>query len=177
MIFKGDLFCYNSAMNVDEFVGQWTSKKDTDGSDAVGLDIAWPAIPKDSKVIQFFGQVAWEKMKDFYAPVWGNFRRTKLGEWLDNTRDDYQRFIDEEKIKIEFYKNNGLPVGYREFCGFADESGETGVLADGNHRYIDCNYLILQGADIRNDIEECRLDVLCVKELSSVLSFQDLPPK
>lgn len=163
-------------MTVDEFIDQWTSKMDTDGSSAVGLDIAWSVIPKDSMVTQFTGQDAWEKMKDFYAPVWGNFKRTKLGEWLDYKRDDYQAFIEEERVKINFYRASGLPLGYREFCGIADKSGKIGILADGNHRFIDCNYLISQGVDLNSDIEECRLDVLCVKDLSSVLNYQDMPP-
>lgn len=163
-------------MNAQEFVNEWIHKKDTDDTNAVGIAINWNAIPFDSKVLQFYGSSAWEKIETFYTPVWGNFSRTKLSGWLNPNRTDYKKFIDEEQLKIEFYKNYGLPIGYREFCAFADDSGNIGVLGDGSHRFIDCNYLILQGTDLGSEIALCRLDVICIKDLSKILSIQDMPP-
>ena len=76
--------------------------------------------------------------------------------------------------KIELYEGKGLL--YPEFCTFADESGTIGSLGDGSHRYIDCNYLILNGKNLKESISKCRLDVLCMPNLAEVLSENDIPP-
>ena len=162
-------------MNTDEFIATWREMKDADGTPSVGIGIYWDNIQtQNSKVHQFYGAEAWEKIGLFYTPVWGNFRRTTLKQWLDQSRSDYLQFVDEEKVKIEFYDKNGMV--YPLFCAFADESGEIGVLGDGSHRYIDCNYLIFKGKDLSNDIKNCRLDVLCVPDLAAILSSLDVPP-
>ncbi len=163
-------------MTADEFIAEWKDKKDTDGTPAVGIGIFWHKVqPQNSTVQQFFGKEAWEKIGQFYAPNWGNFTRTTLNEWLDQSRPDYQKFIDEEKVKIEFYKQNGLI--YPLFPAFADKNGTIGSLGDGSHRYIDCNYLILNGLDMSSDIEKIRLDVLCVPDITAILSPLDIPPE
>ncbi len=162
-------------MNTDEFITTWREMKDTDGTPSVGIGIYWDNIQtRNSKVRQFYGEEAWKKIGLFYTPVWGNFRRTTLNEWLNQSRIDYQRFVDEERVKIKFYDENGIV--YPLFCAFADETGTIGLLGDGSHRYIDCNYLILKGKDLSNDIKNCRLDVLCVPDLTTFLSPSDIPP-
>lgn len=126
--------------------------------------------------MQFFGEDAWKKIGEFWAPYWGNFTRTILADWLNRERLDYQKFIDEETVvgKIDLYKTQGLINPY--FCAFADPFGKVGSLGDGCHRYIDCNYLIQAGKDMIKDIKKCRLDVLCLPNLSLVLSHADIPP-
>lgn len=162
-------------MTAGEFIIEWKDKLDTDSTPSVGIGIFWNKISiQNSTVQQYFGESAWEKIGIFYPPVWGNFTRTALKEWLNQSRPDYQKFIDEEKVKIEFYDKNGLV--YPLFCALADQSGMVGVLGDGSHRYIDCNYLILRGKDLNNDIKNCRLDILCVPDLTEILSELDLPP-
>lgn len=162
-------------MTTNEFIKFWENLRDTDGTNAVGIGINWRNVDtQNSTVQQFFGEQAWKKIGEFYAPYWGNFTRTTLKGWLNQSRSDYQKFIDEEKTKIEFYKNNGLV--YPLFCAFADKTGAIGSLGDGSHRYIDCNYLILKGKDLKNDINNCRLDVLCVPDLTTILSSLDIPP-
>lgn len=162
-------------MTADEFVKLWEVMRDTDDTEAVGIGINWRNVDtQNSTVQQFFGEEAWEKMGEFHAPYWGNFTRTTLKEWLNQSRPDYQKFIDEEKVKIDFYDSHGLV--YPLFCAFADKTGTIGSLGDGSHRYIDCNYLILKGKDLKNDINKCRLDVLCVPDLTTFLSPLDIPP-
>lgn len=162
-------------MDALDFIEKWTGEKDTDGTDAVGIAIDWTKIPLlDSRVLQFTGKEAWwNQIPKFHTPIWGSYDRTTLREWLNPKRQGYEKFIQDEKEKVEFYRKNGLV--YPEFCAFADEAGERGILADGSHRYIDCNYLILQGEDFNGDIEKCRLDVLCLPNLSEVLSPIDYP--
>jgi len=163
-------------MTVQGFVNYWSLAKDIDGSCAVGLGgINWQAVPKDSgRVLQFCGYNAWKEIGEFYAPHWGNFDRTKLKEWLNPDRKDYNKFIDEEKNKIALYDIEGLI--YPLFCAISDESGRFGILADGSHRFIDCNYLIMNGKEFKNDICSVRLDVLCVPNLKEVITV-DMPPQ
>lgn len=164
-------------MSADEFVKEWMDKKDTDDTPSVGIGIFWDKVQtQNSTVQQFFGKEAWEKIGEFWAPHWGHFTRTILKEWLNQSRPDYQLFIDEEKSagKIDLYDREGLI--YPEFCAFADENGLIGSMGDGCHRYIDCNYLILNGKDLSADIDKIRLDILCVLDLSAILSPADIPP-
>lgn len=159
----------------EEFIDFWKDRKDIDGTPSVGIGVFWDNIPINGcNVMQYKGKEAWDMIGEFWAPHWGNFKRTTLKEWLNQSRSDYQKFIEEEKLKIEFYNQNGLVYLY--FCAFTDEKGSIGSLGDGCHRYIDCNYLILNGKDLSNDIKTCRLDVLCVPNLASVLSENDIPP-
>lgn len=162
-------------MTAGEFIEKWENEKNVkDDRKAVGICIHWRNIPLDSKVLQFSGKDAWGEMEKFYAPVWGNFKRTILREWLNSNRPDYQKFIKEEQEKINFYRENGLT--YYNFPAFADATGELGVLGDGNHRFIDCNYLIMEGKDFQEDIKKVRLDILCVNDLRLILSPNDFPP-
>ncbi len=160
-------------MNALEFVSEWQNKKDPDGTPAVGIGIYWGMIKPSSSIEQYFGKEAWEKIGEYYAPIWGNFTRTKMKEWLNVEREDYQKFIDEEKIKIDFYRKNGLI--YPEFCAFPDFETSSGVLGDGCHRYINCNYLIMK-ENPSFDVSKCRLDVVVVENLSEVLTPTDFPP-
>lgn len=165
-------------MNTDEFISEWELKKNVKNNNrAVGIAINWRIIPQQSKVVQLFGEEAWSKIGDLYPPIWGNFKRTKLKEWLNPKRPDYKKFIDEEKNKIEFYGKNGLPKGYRKFCAFANLDGSVGVLGDGSHRYINCNYLISQGVNLNKDIKKCKLDLLCLPNPQEVISSVDCPPE
>jgi hypothetical protein len=161
-------------MNAEEFITYWQNKKDHDGSDSVGVGIHWDKIRLTSKVNQYFGMNAWDEIGEFYAPLWGGFDRTKLKGWLNPSRHDYNKFIDEEKSvgKIDLYKEKGLI--YPDFCAFSDTSGKNGILGDGCHRYIDCNYLMMNGMDFSKDIQKCRLDVICVDNLNEVLTPVDL---
>lgn len=164
-------------MTAYEFILEWSNKRDTDNTQAVGIGIFWSKIQiQNCTVQQYFGEEAWKKMEEFWAPLWGHFTRTTLKEWLNQLRPDYQLFIDEEKAagKIDLYNEEGLI--YPEFCAFADKTGLVGSMGDGCHRFIDCNYLILNGKDLSADIKKVRLDVLCVPDLTAILSPNDIPP-
>ncbi len=164
-------------MTADEFIAEWKNKKNTDSTPAVGIGIFWDKVDTvNSTVKQFFGEEAWKKMEEFWAPYWGHFTRTTLREWLGQSRLDYQLFIDEERAagKIDLYDREGLI--YPEFCAFTDKTGSVGSMGDGCHRFIDCNYLILNGKDLSADIKKVRLDVLCVPDLTAILSPSDVPP-
>lgn len=160
-------------MDARDFMNYWRNKLNHDGSPAVGIGISWDKIPQDSSIIEYTGEEAWDRIGDFYAPVWGGFKRTKLNEWLNPKRDDYDKFIAEEEAvgKIELYRKNGLM--YTEFCAFADKDGSLGVLGDGCHRFIDLNYLILKGEVEQDEVKKSKLHLVCVDNLDEVLSPLD----
>lgn len=163
-------------MNAAGFVSEWSQKKDTDGSDAVGICVNWHKVRLDSRVKQYFGDKAWKQIESYYTPNWDSFQRTKMGAWLDTSRRDYQQFIDGEQKKIVLYRERGLI--YPEFCAFADSRSGTGVMGDGCHRFIDCNYLILvEKLDLSGDIAKCRLDILLADNLLEIISPIDYPPE
>lgn len=159
-------------MSVDDFISYWEKCQDTDGTPAVGIYVNWEKIQPDfCRVDQYFGKRAWEKIENFYPPLWGSFDRTLLKEWLNSNRIDYQKFIQSEENKIQRYKEHGLL--YPLFCAISDLSGNHGILADGSHRFIDCSYIISKNRLFNQEIEKCRLDVLCVPKLDEVLSTID----
>lgn len=157
-------------MKLDEFIEYWTTKLDHDGSPAIGIEIRWSKIQSDALVKQYTGHEAWSTIGNFYTPLWGDFERTILREWLNPNHPDYDKFIAEERKagKIDLYAKNGLL--YPDFCAFADKSGLKGVLADGSHRFIDINYLIITGKDFEKEIIKCRLDVIYLSNLKDVLA-------
>lgn len=163
-------FCY---MDINEFIKYWKGKRDHDDTPAVGIGINWDKIPQTSIVQQYFGEEAWNRIGDFYAPVWGGFKRTQLNEWLNPKRDDYDKFIAEEEAvgKIDLYRKNGLMYTY--FCAFADKDGHLGVVGDGCHRYIDLNYLIMKGDIDGDEIKKSRLDLIYLDNLEEVLGTSD----
>lgn len=160
-------------MDALDFIYEWFHQYDVhDRKRTVGIGVDWNKIRPTSVVKQFYGKEAWLKIGNFYAPVWGGYERTKLIEWLNPLRFDYQRFIEEEKSKIDMYRKIGLCPD--KFCAFADSSGDNGVLGDGNHRYIDFNYLILEDEQYKKQLSHCRLDVICLENLNDVLSSSDM---
>src|SRR3989344_3189849 len=161
-------------MTASDFISYWKNKTDHDDTPAVGIGVNWDKISSDAQVSQYIGEEAWEMIGNFYPPLWGNFKRTQLKEWLDQTRSDYDKFIEEEKSvgKIDLYKDNGLI--YPDFCAIADESGIKGLLADGSHSSIDFNYLINQDPKFKEEIKKSRLDVICVNNPNQVLNPIDL---
>lgn len=164
-------------MNTTEFIHKWRNKTDYINGikmkPSIGIGIHWNKIRPESVVKQYFGEKAWHRIADFYTPLWTNFDRTLLRKWLDVNRPDYSKFIDEEKKKIELIKNSGMQD--YEFCAFANTTGDKGILADGSHRFIDCNYLMLkEGLILDNEISKTILDVLCVENLREVLTPVDI---
>lgn len=162
-------------MTAQEFIKKWTNMWDLDGTPAVGIVINWKRIPLNSKVIQLLGRGAWNKIYQF-SPPWdfGTNIRKPLRHWIDTKCPNYLQLIVDETNngKMQFYQNNGLT--YFDFCVFANTS-DKGVLGDGNHRFLICDYLKSKGKDFSKDIERCRLEILYLENLEEVIESKIMP--
>ena len=87
----------------------------------------------------------------------------------------YLMEIEKEKTNERYkrYESHGLE--YPNFCVFANSDGTKGIVGDGNHRFIDCRYLMDQGKDLSRDIDRCTLDVICLTNLSEVIQDSVYP--
>ncbi len=151
----------------EEFITKWRNRCDPDGTPMVGIVVNWDKIQANSKVIQFLGKEAWEKILD-YAPPWHIDGVVKpFKQWIGDSA--YLEEIEREKQagKLHHYERNGLEYPY--FCIFALEDCSKGVVGDGNHRFLNCRYLESEGKDLSKDISRCTVDILCVNNLSEII--------
>lgn len=161
-------------MNAKDFIDKWRWQKDPDGTERVGIVVNWEGISMDAKVFQYSGEEAWKKIEE-YAPPWhheGGVVKS-FSIWIGSEK--YLAEIEREKQtgKLNIYDEHGLE--YPFFCVFATADGSKGIVGDGNHRFINCRYLIDQGKDIKEDINRCTLDVLCLENLSEIIQDTVFP--
>ena len=155
-------------MTAQEFVNKWKNSLNYLNLPTVGIHIDWDIIPLDSKVENLSGSEAWKKIYNC-TPPW--FKTPKTFKELVESRDpDFNQIVKEETDngKIEYYRQNGLaePV----FCAFANTDGSFKMLGDGNHRFLDCLYLIYEEKkDFNNDIQNTVLDVIYLENFDQVL--------
>ncbi len=160
-------------MTAEEFKNKWEELRTSMGNKVVGIDVCWPRIPPDSRVVQFFGEEAWNKIYDF-SPPWDHKtnQRRSLRHWIEAQSPNYWGVIKKEGITYHC-SQDGLE--YPFFCAFADAAGLKGILADGNHRFLICDYLMRQGEVFSRDIERCTLDVVCLSNLTEVIEEKVFP--
>lgn len=160
-------------MTANDFMNKWKDEKDPDGTPMVGIVVHWEKISPQSRVVQLLGQEAWQRMLE-YAPPWHNAGVVKpFKQWIGS--EAYMEEIERERQagKLEYYENNGLE--YPFFCVFATGDGLRGVVGDGNHRFLNCEFLEGQGKDFSQDIARCTLDVLYLPNLSEVIQDRVFP--
>ncbi|HKC04653.1 MAG TPA: hypothetical protein VKC54_02170 [Patescibacteria group bacterium] len=160
-------------MTTEDFVKKWRWQTDPDGTPMVGIVVMWDKIPLDSKVITFEGEDAWKKIMD-YAPPWHNEGVVKpFSQWVGSKGFNDEIESERKHGKLKYYEENGLE--YPFFCVFATEDGSKGIIGDGNHRFVNCKYLVDQGKDLGSDISRCTLEVLCLKNLPEVIQDAVFP--
>jgi|SRR3990167_8933535 len=160
-------------MTSGDFINKWRDQKDPDGTPLVGIVVNWEKISPQSKLVQFSGREAWQRMLE-YAPPWHNDGTVKpFKQWIGSRA--YVEEIEREKQagKLGYYEKNGLEHPF--FCVFATEDGLKGVVGDGNHRFLNCKFLEGQGKDFSQDIARCTLDILCLPNLSKVIQDAVFP--
>lgn len=155
-------------MTAQKFINKWRNSLNYLNLPTIGIHVGWENIPIDSKVENLSGDEAWETIYNC-APPW--FKTPKTFKVLVNSRDaDFNKIVKEETDngKIEYYRLNGLPEPF--FCAFANTDGSFKLLGDGNHRFLDCLYLIHEEKkDFNNDIKNTVLDVIYLQNFEQVL--------
>ena len=138
------------------------------GLSAVGIHVNWEQIRADSSVKQVIGERAWERLYKF-TPPW--FKEPKTFRDLINRKDsDCLQIVKEETDngKLEYYRKNGLTD--TSFCAFGNHNCSFVLLGDGNHRFLDCAYLI--DTDKRNfapEIEKTSVDIVRLDNFDQVI--------
>ncbi len=160
-------------MTVEEFIKKWKDKRIPSGAPVIGIVVNWHKILPNAKVVQHFGEEAWNKIYDF-SPPWNHEtnQRRAFRHWIEAQSPNYWGVIKKESITYHCSRDG---LEYPFFCAFADATGGKGVLADGNHRFLICDYLKGQGQDFSKDIEQCTLDILCLPNLFEVIQVTVFP--
>lgn len=159
-------------MSAEEFIKKWVSAINYLGLPSVGIHRNWDKIEAGSKVIQYSGRDAWNKIFDFTTP-W--FKNPKTFKYIINNNDpDYRGIVLEEIIngKIQRMATQGLPDP--QFCAFADSVERITILGDGNHRFLNCNFLISLGRNFDSDINNTELDVIRLDNFNEVIEPQKI---
>ena len=155
-------------MTADEFCKKWKSTINYLGLPAVGIHVNWEQISGDSVVKQLFGKEAWKQIYKF-TPPW--FLKPKTFRDLINSKDsDCLQIVKEETDngKIEYYKKNGLTDTL--LCAFGNYNGSFVLLGDGNHRFLDCAYLInTEKHNFTLKIEKTNIDIIYLNNFDQVI--------
>jgi hypothetical protein len=155
-------------MTVTDFIQKWRNSLNYLGKPSIGIHVGWDIIPINSKVESFLGKEAWDKIYDC-TPPWFKTPQT-FKELITSKNADYLQIVQEEidNGKIEYYCQNGLSEPF--FCAFAKPDGSFKLLGDGNHRFLDCLYLIHEKKkDLNSDIQNTALDVIYLQNFNQVL--------
>jgi len=155
-------------MTAGEFIQKWQNSRNYLGLPSVGIHVDWNLINLNSLVKTYSGQDGWNLLYTCTAP-W--FKKPQTFKELINTKNaDCLQIIQEEtdNHKIEYYQRNGLKEPF--FCAFAKQDGSFILLGDGNHRFLDCIYLIdHQYHDFGDDIKKTSVDVIYLTNFVDVL--------
>lgn len=155
-------------MTAEEFINKWKNSLNYLNLPTVGIHVGWDKIALESRVENLSGKEAWDKLY-YCSPPW--FKTPKTFKELIESRDsDFNQIIKEEtaNTKVEYYRQNGLHEPF--FCSFANANGSFNLLGDGNHRFLDCLYLIHEEKkDFNDDIQNAVLDIIYLKNFDQVL--------
>ncbi len=158
-------------MTAEEFIKKWRHLINYLGFPSVGIHVGWDIIPVDSKVESFSGKEAWEKIYNC-TPPWFETPKT-FRQLIDGNGTNYRSEILKEIIngKIQRFAIQGLedPI----FCAFANQDGSFILLGDGNHRFLDCSFLMNLGKDFSNDIGKTELDIIYLEKFEEVLKPEE----
>ena len=155
-------------MTATDFIQKWQNSLNYLGKRSVGINVDWDIIPADSRIESFSGKEAWEKIYNC-TPPW--FKTPQTFKKLADTKNkDYLQIVGEETRngKIEYYNQNGLREPF--FCVFADLNRPFLLLGDGNHRFLDCIYLMHdKSRDFDEDIKRTSVDIIFLSNFVDVL--------
>lgn len=163
----------NKIMKTQDFINKWRYAINYLNRPAVGIHVGWDIIPQDSRVEVMTGKEAWEKIYSF-TPPWFQTPQT-FQQLVDAKNQDFMQIVGEEtgNGKIEYYRKNGLQEPH--FCAFSNQDGSFTLLGDGNHRFLDCLYLIHEeNRNFDNDLQNTTLDIIYLENLPEVLKTNNI---
>lgn len=155
-------------MAATDFINRWRNSINYLKLPSVGIHVNWEQIPEDSLVKHLFGKGAWEQLYKF-SPPW--FKEPKTFRDLINSKDsDCLQIVKEETDngKLEYYRKNGLTDA--SFCAFGSHNSSFVLLGDGNHRFLDCAYLIdVEKLSFAPEIEKTSVDIIYLNNFDQVI--------
>lgn len=158
-------------MTARDFIKKWQSSLNYLGLPSIGIHVGWTIIPIDSKVESISGKEAWEKIYDC-TPPWFETPKT-FKQLMDGDNTNYRSEILKEIVngKIQRFATQGLndPL----FCAFANQNGSFILLGDGNHRFLDCSFLMSLGRDFSKDSCKTKLDIIYLQNFEKVLEPEE----
>jgi len=155
-------------MQVYDFIQKWHNSFNYLGLPTIGINVCWEQISDHSRINQFSGIEAWNYIYKF-TPPW--FKIPKTFRDLINSKDtDCLQIVKEETDngKLEYYREKGLTD--TSFCAFGNRNGSFILLGDGNHRFLDCAYLIdVEKHNFASEIEKTSLDIIYLNNFDQVI--------
>ena len=155
-------------MLVTDFINKWRNSINYLGLPSVGIHIGWDLIQTNAGVERFTCEEAWKKIYTF-TPPWFKTPQT-FQQLVDTKNADYSQIVKEETDngKLEYYRKIGLTD--TSFCAFSNQDGSFVLLGDGNHRFLDCAYLInVERRSFASEIEKTSLDIIYLNNFDQVI--------
>lgn len=162
-------------MTAADFINRWRNSINYLGLPSVGIHVGWDLIPTNSRVERLIGKEAWEKIYSF-TPPWFKSPKTFSG-LLDSKDSDCLQIVKEETDngKLEYYRKNGLTD--TSFCAFSKYDGSFVLLGDGNHRFLDCAYIIdVEKRNFAPDMEKASVDIIYLNNFDQVIEPMKIWP-
>lgn len=162
-------------MNAADFTNKWRNSINYLNLPSVGIHVGWDLIPHDSKVETLAGKEAWVKIYSF-TPPWFKMPQT-FQQLVDTRNQDYRQIVKEETEngKIDYYRQNSLQEPF--FCAFSNVEGSFTLLGDGNHRFLDCLYLIHEEKyNFDKYIQNIALDIIRLDNFDEVMMINNIWP-
>lgn len=155
-------------MVATDLIRKWRNSINYLGLPSVGIHVGWDIIAPTSNIDTFLGEEAWDVLYDCIPP-WFKHPQT-FRDLVTTKNSDYLQIVKEEteNNKIGYYRTNGLLEPY--FPVFSNLDRSFMILGDGNHRFLDCLYLIHSEAhNFKEDIKRASVDVIYLPNFVDIL--------
>lgn len=158
-----------------DFVNKWKNSINYLNLPTVGIHVSWNLIAASSRVVELQSEEAWRQIYKF-TPPWFKSPKT-FGELIDKAGQDYKAIVLEEILNGKIARMTDRGLEDPNFCAFAGTSSELVILGDGNHRFLNCNFLMWLGKDFDSDIQNTKLDVIHLDNFEEVIKPQTIWPE
>lgn len=158
-------------MTATEFISKWSTAINYLGLPSVGIHKNWEKIPANSRVTQFYGTDAWNRLYHTIPPWYESPKKFRQLIYENDSNYRGEILMEIANGKMQRFATQGLDDP--KFCAFANQDGSFILLGDGNHRFLDCSFLMNLGKDFSNDILNAELDVIYLENFENVLEPEE----